>query len=365
MARGLVSRGPLKGIGALQNGGGGIHTYMMKKYLIKGVCVKGACLGALALACVMGVAACRDNPDVTAKVDAARARNDGPPIWKVTAPDIDAGGQLYVYGALHILPQDLDWKKPDLEGVLTGAGTVFFEAPRDENALLRADVIRARDGFYSAGVTLPDKLDGYNRARLFAAVINAGLKDGALDSYQPWLAADVLALSALEAAGLTGGNGADAVIFAQASAQGKYIRYLETMDEHLGASVILPERLQIQELVKTLDDLDSLAEHTHLLNTAWASGNARYIDEVLLEPLRAKAPEYYEALFARRNAAWSTLLTPFVTDGGNGLAVVGIGHLLGEGSLIEQLELSGLTVERYYAHRGENVIKTIDLDMGR
>lgn len=318
----------------------------------------------LLVACLLLLSGCRNDPDVMAKVEAARARNDGPAIWKVSAPDIDGAGTLYLYGAVHILPRELDWQRDDLREILSGAGTIFFETPQDEASLLRAEVIRARDGFYSGSETLPDQLDGYNRTRLFAAVLNAGFEDGSLDSYRPWLAADTLALATLEQAGLTGGNGADAVIHDMATAQGKYIQYLETIDEHLSASTILPQRLQKAELIKTLDDLDDLPAQTRRLNAAWESGNAGWINAQLMEPLKVQAPDYYNALFVRRNVAWAGRLAPFVSEGGNGLAVVGIGHMLGEGSLIEQLQSRGLIVERHYAYRGQNVIKTIDLDMG-
>lgn len=318
----------------------------------------------LLVACLLLLMGCRNDPGVVAKVEAARARNDGPAIWKVSAPDVDGAGTLFLYGSVHILPKDLDWQRDDLREILSGAGTVFFETSHDEASLLRAEVIRARDGFYSGSESLPDQLDGYNRTRLFAAVLNAGFEDGALDSYRPWLAADTLALAALEQAGLTGGNGADAAIHDMATAQGKYIQYLETIDEHLSASTILPERLQKAELIKTLDEIDSLASQTRRLNSAWAAGNTGWINAELMEPLKAKAPNYYDALFVRRNEAWAARLAPFVTEGGNGLAVAGVGHMLGEGSLLKQLQSRGLTVERHYAYRGQNVIKTIDLDMG-
>jgi len=310
------------------------------------------------------IAACSDNPDVRAKVDAARARNDAPPIWVVTDPN-NALGKLYIFGAVHILPEGFDWMREDLEAAFNQSGTLFFEAPRDEAAQNRAAVITAGNGYYSPPQTLPDILDGYNRRRLVAATLNAGLPDGALDSYQPWLAADILAIAALEEAGMSGSHGADQALHDRAAAQGKYTRYLETIDEHLAGSAILPPTLQKSELITTIDRLDDLARQTALMNAAWVSGNTDYIDSEILAPLRAKAPEYYEALFTRRNERWAETLAPFVKDGGEGLAVIGIGHMLGDGNLAQQLETRGLIVKRHYAFLGNNVIKTVPLDMGR
>lgn len=308
------------------------------------------------------LAACRDNPDVLAKVEAARERNDGPPIWVVTDPKSDLG-RLYIFGAVHILEEEADWLRPDLTDIFNKSGTVFFEVARDEAAQNRAAIITARDGYQTGTRLLPDSLDGYNAKRLVAATLNADLPDGSLDRFAPWLAADMLALATLEKAGLSGAYGADKTLHDMAKARGKYTLYLETMDEHLAGSAVLSPALQEADLITTLDTLDTMAEQTRLLNAAWKSGNAAYIDTEILAPLRAKAPDYYDALFTRRNERWAVTLSDFVTGGDSGLAIVGVGHMLGEGSLIEKLEARGLSVKRHYAFMGKNVIKTIPIDM--
>lgn len=308
--------------------------------------------------------ACENDPGVEAKVDAARARNDGPPIWKVTAPNGEAGGELYLYGAVHILPEGTDWLRPDIDKILSAAGTVFFETGYDEASRLELDIITARDGYYHSGQSLPARLDGYNQQRLFAATLNVGLRDQTLNRMKPWLAADILSMATLEQAGLTGAGGADVTLHAIAKKRGKYIRYLESMDAHMAATAIVSDERQLAELKLTLDRLDGLAERTQKLNTAWLRGDTDYIERVVIAPLRTDAPDYFNALFTIRNQAWADSLAPFVIDGGHGLVVVGVGHMVGEGSLPEALAAKGLTVTRYYAHQGQNVLKTIDLDIG-
>lgn len=319
----------------------------------------------IALAALIGalmLTGCRDNPDVLAKVEAARERNDGPPIWVVTDPESDLG-KLYIFGAVHILPKDFDWQRPDFINIFNKSGTVFFEIPRDAASESRAAVITARDGFFSGSRRLPDLLDGYNQKRLVAATLNMGLRDGALDRFQPWLAADMIALAALDEAGLSSEFGADTALHEMAKRQGKYTLYLETIDEHLSGSAVLSQDLQLADLIATFDTMDAMATQTRLMNSAWASGNAAYIETDILTPLRAKAPDYYDALFTRRNERWAGVLENFVKGGDEGLAVVGVGHMLGAGNLGEQLELRGLTVKRHYAFLGNNVIKTVPLDM--
>lgn len=297
------------------------------------------------------------DPDVQAKIDAARARNDGPPIWKASHQD----SVLYIYGTLHLLPADLDWQRSDMRSAFDAAGTVFFETSQDEAAVSRAQVITAADGYYSSGETLTRRLNGYEQKLLFAATLNAGLKDGALDKMQPWLAADTLSFAELSASGITAENGADSYLLDQAKARGKNIRYLEDMDAHLAATRVLPQHVQLEALREAMQSAGDLTEKTNTLITEWARGNTHYIQTDITEPLKQRSPEYYEALFTKRNAAWALSFDEFLKSGESGFAAVGVGHLVGPDSLIQMMQDNGYKVERYYAYRGDNVIKTIDL----
>lgn len=296
------------------------------------------------------------DPDVQAKIDAARARNDGPPMWRVRGDD----SLLYLFGTVHLLPEDFDWQRDDMRAAFDKAGTVFFETSSDEAAIARAQVITAADGYYSGRQRLTQRLGGYEQKLLFAATLNAGLKDGALDKMQPWLAADTLSFAELNAAGMHKRFGADAVLLSRAKARGKYIRYLEDMDAHLAATRVLPERLQLDALREAMQSAGELTVQTQAFNKEWARGNARYIASQIA-PLKQGMPDYYDALFTHRNTQWTEQFADFLDTGGTGFAAIGTGHLVGPDSVVDMLKDKGFNVERYYAYRGDNVIKTIDL----
>ena len=76
-----------------------------------------------------GLSGCSPNGEGLATVTPCRARcsnardrNEGPAIW--VAKDFDS--TLYLFGTVHLLPDDLDWQREDMREAFSEAGTVFF-----------------------------------------------------------------------------------------------------------------------------------------------------------------------------------------------------------------------------------------------
>ena len=76
--------------------------------------------------------------------------------------------------------------------------------------------------------------------------------------------------------------------------------------------------------------------------------------------MKAHSPDVFNALLRDRNRKWASKLSRFMEDSGTGFVAVGTAHLLGEGSLLDELREQGYDVRRHYAFQGENVIKPID-----
>ncbi len=320
--------------------------------------IKWICICAL-IASAFALNACQNDPDVQAKIAAARARNDGPPIFKVTGTEMQA--EIYIYGAVHMLPEDTDWSRKDLDDVFARAGTVYFETSNDEAAQREASLIISQYGYYLTSTGLSRELSGYEGKLLFAATLNSDLPEGTFDNYKPWLAADIITASLLKREGYRSDFGADTKLLARAQASGKYIAYLETMEEHLLASVSLPDEMQMAALRDTLINQNDLPQQMQTLIRAWLAGDLERIGSEVVTPYYDREPLAYEAVFSSRSRRWADVLAGRMDESGTVLVVVGVGHLIGPDNLPDLLERKGFTVERYRAAKGENVLSTIDL----
>ena len=293
---------------------------------------------------------------VTEKVADARERNDGPAIW--VAKDYDS--TLYLFGTVHLLPDDLSWQRDDMRKAFADAGTVFFEVDTGPDGQVQAAVLTTSLGMRSDGLRLSDSLDTYQLKLLDASAHNGELTIASLDSMKPWLAAEFLSFAAATNAGLSAELSADDALKSRAERSGKNIIYLESMEEQIRASAELPEFVQLDILTETMEKFNTIGDDMVRIAQSWSIGRTDILTDKLVRPMRLRAPEVFNALLRDRNRKWASQLTRFMEDSGTGFVAVGTAHLLGEQSLLEELRERGYTVSRYYAFQGEDVIDPLN-----
>ncbi len=294
-----------------------------------------------------------------AKVEEARARNDGPPIWRVQ----DEDSTLYLYGTVHLLPGGLDWQRDDMRDVFAEAGTVFFEADHTGPEGLRAQALATQRGLRRDGRRLTEFLDSYQSKLLEAVANNGQLELAALDSMQPWLASEYLTLAAAGLAGLSADLSADEALKSRARRSGKNLVFFETAEAQVNQMADLPSDVQLELLTDTMERFDTTGQTLAGMADLWARGDVDGLTDTLVTPLE-KAPDgYVDTVLLERNEAWADRLDAFMDGSGTGFVAVGVSHLLGEGSLQDALEERGYDVRRYLAFLGEDVIKPANLDL--
>lgn len=301
--------------------------------------------------------ACGQGGTVDGKIAAAHARNDGPAIWVIK----DHDSTLYLYGTVHLLPDDLDWQRDDMREAFSEAGTVFFEVDTGPAAQVEATVLTQSLGFLDSGAQLSDKLDGYQLKLLEAAANNGNVPISSLKMMKPWLASEFLTIAAAGNAGLSPELAADEALKNRAKRTRKNLVYLDTIEGQIKASAEQPEFVQMLLLTETLERFNSLGEDLKLITDAWSVGETQTLTAKTVISLAAQSPELYSTLIKAPNRRWTSQLTRFMEGNGTGFAAVGIAHLLGDDSLQVMFEDQGYAVSRYYAFQGENVIRTIDL----
>lgn len=301
------------------------------------------------------------NDSVSDRVKDARARNDGPAMW--VAKDFDS--TLYLFGTVHLLPDDLTWQREDMREAFSKSGTIFFEVDTGPKGQVDATVLTTSWGLRNDGTRLSDRLDNYQLNLMEAAANNGDLTIAALDGMQPWLAAEYLMFAAAQNAGLSADLSADEALKSRAARAGKNIIYLESLEAQIRASADLPEDIQIDILTETLEQFNTLGQDATEIADQWSVGGTDFLTAHLIRPMKSRAPEVFNSLLRDRNRAWSTKLSRFMEDSGTGFVAVGTAHLLGEDSLLSDLLEQGYTVKRYYAFKGDPVINTVDTTIVR
>jgi uncharacterized protein YbaP (TraB family) len=265
-----------------------------------------------------------------------------PAIWKIS--DVDT--TVYLFGTVHVLPPTLTWHSPALDKALEESKAVYFETDVEGDPMVFRDIIQ-RLGIYQPSEKLSDRLAPGDLELLKSALAKLELPLVAIESMRPWYAGVVISEAVVRRAGYDVTSGVESVMRPAASAAGKQIRFLETIEQQMASFATLPEPVQIKFLTSGLAEMDTAADDLNALVKAWKAGDTDSLNKLLIEDDLGAIPEVYDALLKNRNANWAPEIdTLMKSETGTFLVAVGAAHLIGKDSVIEMLKPMGHTAER-------------------
>lgn len=267
--------------------------------------------------------------------DEAPAR---PAMWKIADKDTT----IYLFGTIHILPEDTHWFAGPVKKAFDSSDLLVTETKIDSPDSLQKLFIEK--GIRGDGTTLRASLPAEERAAFEKAVTGMGLPAEAFDTFEAWYAGLLLSLLPLKAAGYDKANGVETLIEAKAGEEHKARKALETPEYQIELFDGMPVESQNRYLGEVLDQLPTLREDVEKVVTAWKTGRADELAELLNEDESDEAMR--EAFITNRNKAWAKWLEERMKQPGTVFVAVGAGHLAGEGSVQDQLAKVGIKATR-------------------
>lgn len=263
----------------------------------------------------------------------------GPALWHLSDDDSD----IYIFGTVHILPPDLDWRYPELDAAFAAADTVYFEVPTDPEDAAATQALVFELGLNAPGERLSESLSLKSLDALSEIAPRVGLGAAQIDPMRPWLASLTISLSYFVAQGQDPQAGVENVLSREARAAGKSLAYLETIEQQFRFFADMDEAVQLEMLEQTIFDIhtgevDILIEE---MDGYWVSGDVEGLDQLINETMQAEAPEVYETLIVRRNLRWVEQIEDILSGSGTVFLAVGAGHLAGKDSVVTLLRARG------------------------
>jgi uncharacterized protein len=261
-----------------------------------------------------------------------------PPVWVVR----DRDSEMLIFGSVHLLPPGLDWRPTALTAALRRAEDLWFELPSD--ASIDTARLAARLGTLPPEQSLFRLLGPDEGPRLSRVARSLQVDPLALDRMEPWLAEVALVGGAYRLSGATAEEGVEAVVQRLAPPRTRRVS-LETAAQQIGILDATPFPEQMASLNHTVEELEADPDGYLDLVRAWLAGDVGALRREALEPLRAASPELFDRLVIERNARWAATLDARLKGRGRTVVVVGVGHLIGPGSVPDQLRALGYSVK--------------------
>lgn len=237
-------------------------------------------------------------------------------------------GNLYILGSIHLGHPDFYPLNPQILQKLQQSSTLIVEV--DPNAAA-GDSLKP-----SPAKPLPAELQRQWQQALQARNL------GHVSSLAIWMQVMMLTSYEFERQGYSAKLGIDQHLITEAHKRQIPLKALESLMEQLAMMSRLDPELLVED---SLQQLDSLPQTIQQMMTAWAQGDLKQLERLVLEPLQT-SPPLYQALLVKRNQAWLKQLTPYIQSPKPHFMVVGSAHLLGADGLIAQLQRAGIPVKR-------------------
>ncbi|WP_430390769.1 TraB/GumN family protein [Dyella sp. 20L07] len=248
---------------------------------------------------------------------------------------------VYLFGTVHLLPSDTNWRSPALDKALAESQRLSIEIVDDDTATMQSLVMQNGMDFEHP---LSSKLNSEEQRELAQAAETAKLPGGvaAMQPMRPWMAALFLTMAPLVQAGLDPSQGVDKLLKAQMLAAGKPVDGLETSEKQIRMLADLPESMQLDFLRQSFKEVaDGPAKLRELID-AWRNGDTDAIARIEDTDLRKESPLLYQHLIVDRNEAWARIIAERMQQPGVSFVAVGAGHLAGPDSLQAQLRKLGV-----------------------
>lgn len=264
-----------------------------------------------------------------------------PALWRVS----DSDSEIWLFGSVHVLPPELEWRSAGVNAAFAAAEEFITETDTSpESAALFQDLAR-RHGGLDEGQTLSALLAPEDQARLEAAVRELRLDRAALERMRPWLAALQLSYAYALREGHVAEAGVEAVLAAEARAQGKRMSFFETPSQQIQILAWLAPADELHFLSLTLRQFDGGGDMLGAMDRAWASGDIETLARDLDEQWNEAGPAIHETIILRRNRAWAEEIAQRLEGSGRIFIAVGAAHLIGEGNVVDDLRARGIVVE--------------------
>lgn len=266
-----------------------------------------------------------------------------PALWKIT----DHDSEIFLFGTVHILNPDLNWRSEKINRAFAKSDTIIFEAPADASNPQKMQSMIAKYGINRPGTTLSSLLSPEGNASLKNVLAQFGMQGGEanFEPLRPWLVGITLAGLQIQANGGDPNAGVERILGAEAGRTGKKVGYLETDEQQMQFLSSLSAEAELFFLEDGLRQMQENPDQINDLVSYWIAGDVAALNTLLVTAL-AGQQEVYDALLVNRNRDWADQIGGLLRGSGTIFIAVGAAHLAGDDSLQALLATQGIAARR-------------------
>lgn len=244
-------------------------------------------------------------------------------------------------GSIHVATAALYPLDERIEDAFEQSDTLVFEIELDDVTQADAAQLMMAEALLPKGQTVMMQLDAATQDLLAQKLHRLNVDVSRVAMFKPWFVGVTISLLELENSGFSHEYGIDRYFYGKAVGK-KRVLSLETVQQQLAAFKVLEEDGDAQSLKLALET-DTAAQVQEMVRI-WKDGDVAALD-AMLDETRAY-PKAFDAMFTRRNKHMAQQVHSYLAAQGKYFVVAGAGHMVGKGSVLDELQRYGHTVVR-------------------
>jgi uncharacterized protein YbaP (TraB family) len=262
-------------------------------------------------------------------------------LWQISD---NTGVHGWLLGTVHSLPRGTQWRRPAIDGAISGADRLVLEIGEPLNPQVAGEAL----GKLAFTPDLPppsERVGPKFRSDMARVYKDLSLNDAQFKDQESWaVALQIAAIGGLKQ-GMEPDSGVEPELRKVIGA--KPITGLETIDSQFGIFDALPPRAQTVLLEQVAHEAADNRDDDKDMLALWLRGDDLGIAREAQTGFLAD-PELRAALLTRRNLAWADKINAMLKAGAKPFIAVGAAHVAGVDGLPHLLEARGWLVKRVY-----------------
>jgi len=262
-------------------------------------------------------------------------------VWKVSKGD----DHVYLGGTIHILPISEFPLPEEFTTAYKNSDAVILETKLPDPADTSFQAKMMEKVAYTNQQKLSTKLSSetFKALENYLAPFGINLKE--LDGFKPGLIVSMMAMMEAQRSGIAG-EGVDAYYNQLAAKESKPLEYLESMDFQLDLLANMGAGDEEALIKSTLEQMDEFNEIFKKLIPAWRAGDEALLAELVIKSMKEDDPSSFKTMMTDRNHNWIPHIEKMFNDNDKEFILVGVGHLVGEESVIDLLKQKGYQIDK-------------------
>lgn len=260
-------------------------------------------------------------------------------LWKVTGPH----ATVYLLGSVHLMKADDYPLAVPMEAAFRNAAVVAFETEIGEMEGPGTQAKVMAKAMLPEGQTFQGQLSANTYAMFTNCAAELRLPMLIFDKLKPALAAMTVVVLEVQKLGFDPLQGIDLHFYKLARQQDKTVLALETVDFQLDLLTSFSKEESEMLVKSTIEEIATMKQSFGDLLRAWKTGDAATLEQ-LLNTAEREAPVVFKRLVSDRNERWVPKIEELARGEKNAIFIVGAGHLVGPGGVLELLRARGWKV---------------------